>query len=262
MPARAIWRAELRLGAIRVPVKLYAAVQDAAIHFRLLHAADHAPVTQEMVDPVHDRPVAREQVQKGLEVDEGTFVVLQPAELAALAPPPSREVAVEQFVAPAAIDLRWFERPYFLGPDGDDAAYAALVQELRRRDRVGIARWVMRRKRHQGALYARGDHLVLQRLRHAEELVAIEAVRPPAGRAPDAKERALAEQLVAALEGTFDPAAYQDEHRELVRRLVEAKRAGRPAEPPPAAPAERAAEPLRAALEASLREVAEAARGS
>ena len=51
MAARAMWKADLSLGEIKVPVKLYAAVEDARIHFRLLHAADHAPVKQQMVDP-------------------------------------------------------------------------------------------------------------------------------------------------------------------------------------------------------------------
>ena len=47
MAARAMWKADLSLGEIKVPVKLYAAVQDAKVHFRLLHAADHAPVAHE-----------------------------------------------------------------------------------------------------------------------------------------------------------------------------------------------------------------------
>ena len=40
MAARAMWKADLALGELKVPVKLYAAVQDAKVHFRLLHAAE------------------------------------------------------------------------------------------------------------------------------------------------------------------------------------------------------------------------------
>jgi non-homologous end joining protein Ku len=49
--ARAMWRASLRLGDFRLPVKLYAAVEDRSVHFRLLHVADRVPVAQRMVDP-------------------------------------------------------------------------------------------------------------------------------------------------------------------------------------------------------------------
>ena len=59
MAARAMWKADLALGEIKVPVKLYAAVHDTKVHFRLLHAADHAPVKQQMVDPETEQPVLR-----------------------------------------------------------------------------------------------------------------------------------------------------------------------------------------------------------
>ena len=64
MAARAMWKADLALGELKVPVKLYAAVRDAKVHFRLLHAADHAPVKQQMVDPATEQPVPAEQARK------------------------------------------------------------------------------------------------------------------------------------------------------------------------------------------------------
>ena len=86
MAARAMWKADLSLGEIKVPVKLYAAVQDAKIHFRLLHAADHAPVKQQMVDPETEQPVLSEGLKKAVAVDRGVYVLLTDEEQAALAP--------------------------------------------------------------------------------------------------------------------------------------------------------------------------------
>ena len=73
MPARAMWKADLALGETKVPVKLYAAVRDTKVHFRLLHAADHAPVKQQMVDPETEEPVAAEQIKKAVAVDRGVY---------------------------------------------------------------------------------------------------------------------------------------------------------------------------------------------
>jgi DNA end-binding protein Ku len=42
-----------------------------------------------------------------------------------------------------------------------------------------------------------------------------------------ASERELGEQLIAALEGRFDPSALRDEYRERVEKLIAAKRRGR-----------------------------------
>src|SRR5690606_23518959 len=221
MAARAMWKAELDVGDLRVPVKLYAAVQDRKVRFRLLHEKDHAPVQQQMVDPETGEPVPREEIKRAVEVERGVFAVITDEEQAELEPTPSREITVERVLPAASLDLRWFDRPYYLGPDGDEDGYFALAEVLEERGELGIAHWVMRKKRYAGALHARGGHLLLETLRHAGELLRIDSIRPPASRAPDKREIALAEQLIGTLEDTFDPAAYKDEHREQVLALVE-----------------------------------------
>lgn len=252
MAARALWKARVLLGSNRIPVKLYAATQDRKVHFRLLHAADLAPLGQQMVDPQREQVVPKEQQQHGLQVEEGVLVLLSEQERKALHPAPSREITVKQVVARAGLDLRWFDRPYHLGPDGDDESYAALAQLLEERDQVGIAHWVMRGKRYRGALGARNGYLVLETLHHAEQLVPLERVRPAAQRAPDARELALAEQLVAMLEDRFDPAEYRDDYRERLLRLIEAKARGQVIPLAERRPRESSGE-LLDALEASLR---------
>jgi DNA end-binding protein Ku len=262
MPARAMWKAELTLGEVRVPVKLYAAVQDTKVHFRLLHEKDHSPVQQQMVDPETDEIVPREAVKRAVQVERGVFVVLTDEELAALEPKPSREITIERVVPAGSLDLRWFDRPYYLGPDGDEAGYFALAQALETRSRLGIAHWVMRKKRYAGALHARDGYLMLETLRRAGELVQLESIRPPASRAPEEREIKLAQQLLGTLEDEFDPAAYRDEHREQVLALLEDKAKGKVVHFPKAAkrrPTRSLAEDLEASLAAGRK--AEGRRG-
>ncbi|HEY8520730.1 MAG TPA: Ku protein [Gammaproteobacteria bacterium] len=260
MAARAMWKADVCVGALRVPVKLYAAVQDRQVHFRLLHKTDLAPVKQQMVDPETDRPVPREQIRKGLEVDKQVYVLLTDEELAALEPEPSRDIHIEQVVRRGEVDERWFDRPYYLGPDGDEQGYFALAAALADGDRLALARWVMRKKPYAGALLASDGYLVLETLRHAEEIVHIESVRPPPERAPDKREIALAEQLIRALEDRFDPTEYRDEHREQVMKLIEAKARGKPVRLPKERVPKRAGS-LIAQLQASLKSGGKAAHG-
>jgi DNA end-binding protein Ku len=225
--ARAMWKASLELGDVRVPVKLYAGVDDRRVHFRLLHAKDRAPVRQRMIDPRDEREVPSEEVRRGVELEEGLFVVLRGEELASVQPEASRRLELLRFVPPAAIDLSWYSRPYFLGPDGSDADYFALAEALRASERRGIARWVMRGQRHLGVLAPHGDHLALVALHAAGEVVAADRLARPGGSAVSAGERKLAEQLLATLDAPFDPADLRDEHRERVEKLIEAKREGR-----------------------------------
>jgi DNA end-binding protein Ku len=241
-----MWKADLTLGETRVPVKLYSAVQDSKVHFRLLHGADHAPVKQQMVDPATEQPVESAKTKKAVAVDRGVFVVLTEEEQAALTPKPSRLISVEQVVAKSAIDERWFDRPYYLGPDGDDEGYFALAETLKKRDAVGVAHWVLRNKSYVGALQASGGYLLLDTLRYTQQIVTVDAVRPNANRAPDKREIALAEQLIAALEDRFDATEFRDEYQEQLKRMLEIVRF-------PKAPKREQADSLMASLQASLK---------
>ena len=51
MAKRSIWKGVIGFGDLSEPIKLYAAVEEKRVHFRLLHEKDHIPVKQEMVNP-------------------------------------------------------------------------------------------------------------------------------------------------------------------------------------------------------------------
>jgi DNA end-binding protein Ku len=255
-----MWKAEVEIDDIRVPVKLYAAVADAKVHFRLLHEKDNTPVKQQMVDPETDEPVAPELIQRGIEVERGVYVLLKPEEQAALEPKPSRSIAVERVVDADKIDERWFDRPYYLGPDGDDEGYFALAAALEKNSWIAIAHWVMRKKSYAGALYGSDGYLLLDTLRSAEEVVDIESIRPGVQGAPNPREIKLAEQLIGTLEDRFDAAAYKDEYREQVLALLEAKAHGKVVRFPKAA-RRKPTDSLLRDLEASLKGGGKRARG-
>jgi DNA end-binding protein Ku len=225
--ARAIWKGVIRFGDVTAPVKLYSAVQDRGVSFRLLHEKTLEPVKQRMVNPVTGDVVPYDEVRRGYEVEEGVFVVLEEEELESIRPQPSRDIAVTRFLDPSLINHQWYDRPYHLGPDEDVESYYALVEALEAEEKEGLAHWTMRNKAYTGALRAEDGHLVLITLRSAEEVIPASALEPPRGRQPDPKELKMAEQLVAALEDEFDPAAYRDEYRDRVLELVEAKAEGK-----------------------------------
>jgi len=226
MAARAIWKGELKLNSTKVPVKLYSAVQDQTVRFHILEQKSKTRVKQHMVEPESGKEVSNEEIQKGFEVEPGTFVILDEEELAKLEPEASREIEITQFLPPSQIPPEYFDRPYYLGPDGDQAAYFALAEALRKKEREGVAHWVMRKQPYVGAVRAVDDYLMLFTLRNAEEVLSAKDLPKPAGRAPDKKELAMATQLVELLKGEFDPKEYKDEYRERVMEFVEKKAKG------------------------------------
>jgi DNA end-binding protein Ku len=254
MAARAIWKGRIQFGDVDVPVKLYSAVQDRNVRFRLLHAKDMEPVKQQMVNPETGKIVPYEDVQRAYRTDDGDLVMLDADELAELEPEASRDIEITRFVPPEVITHQWYDRPYFLGPDDDDDAYFALVEALREQKREGVARWVMRKKEYVGALRLEGDHLMLMTLRHAGEVVDVSALKPPGGRTLDEREVKMAAQLVAALEDELDMTAFRDEYRDRVLELVEAKAEGKVVKFP-AAPKKQTDKSLASMLEQSVKDL-------
>jgi DNA end-binding protein Ku len=180
-----------------------------------------------MINPDSGEEVASKEIQKGFEVEPGTFVLLDEKELASLEPKAAREIEIKHFVPPSAIAPEFYDRPYYLGPDGDTEAYFALAEALRKKEREGVAHWVMRKQPYVGALRAQDDYLMLFTLRSPEEVLSAKELPRPAGRAPDKKELSMAQQLVEMLKGEFNPKDYHDEYRERVRAFVEKKAKGR-----------------------------------
>lgn len=251
MAARAIWKGQLKIGTTKVPVKLYSAVQDRTVRFNILDDRHKMRVKQHMIDPDSGEEVPNEEIQKGYEIEPGRFVILTEPDLAALEPPPSRDIEIEEFVDQDKISQQWFERPYYLGPDNGDKDYFALAEALKNQEKEGIAHWVMRKKYYAGVLRAIDDYLYLFTLRDAKEVISANDLAKPAGAAPTQKELAMAKQLVEMLHGEFNAADYKDEYRERVEKFIAQKAKGR-APRLQAVKTKRKTESLGAALEKSL----------
>lgn len=252
MAARAIWKGIITFADITLPVKLYSAVEDRTVHFRLLHRDDGSPVKQAMVNPDTGDIVPPDQTLRAWHTEEGEEVLLTQEELTQLKPEKSRQIAILKFLPQQVIDHRWYDRPYYLGPDGADAEYAALIKALATSQHEGLAHWVMRNKEYFGALRLFQGYPMLISLRYAEQVVAADELQPPSGKPLDERELNMARQLINMLDAEFEPEVYHDEYRERVLELIAAKQRGEHIKRPPPRQ-KQATDDITQALEASLK---------
>lgn len=229
--ARATWKGAISFGLVSVPVQLFTAVRHHSVHFRQLHEGTNARVERKRVDAETGDEVPYDEIIKGYEVGDARYVVIDPDELAALDPEASRTIDIRDFVDGAEIDPLYYDRGYYLLPDGEAAVkpYRLLTAAMRERNRVAIAKFVMRNKEYLAAIRARDDLLLLSTMNYADEVADPADVR---GDLLDTdvelqeRELDMAGRLVDSLTTGFDPTAYHDEYQDRVMELIEAKANG------------------------------------
>lgn len=253
---RPTWRGSISFGLVSVPVQLFTAVRPNTIRFKQLNAATKAPVRQKRVDEQTGEEVPYRDIVKGYEVSDNRYVVVERDELAALDPRASRLIDILDYVEAAEIDPIYYDRAYYLTPDGEIAAkpYRLLLEAMARAQKVAIAKLVMRNRAYLAAIRAQDDMLLLSTMHYQDEVADPSDLDVDLGSDVNVNDREvkMAEQLIESLTTSFDPTAYRDEHRERVLGFLEARAEGEQVDLAPEERDEGNVVDLVAALEQSL----------
>lgn len=226
---RAIWNGHITFGLISIPVALHSAVEASErVSFRLLHRKDHAPIVYKKFCSKEDVEVGNDEIVKGYELDDDSYAAVEKEDIEKAeqeAAAGTEDMEVLQFVELGAVNPLSFDHPYYISPrKGGEKAYGVLRDALLETRRVGIVRFLLRRKPTLGALLPGPEAIALESLRPYEEL------RNPAkvGAPPTTKKSAevkMAKMLVDQMSGEgWDPTEHQDEYRKSLRKLLASKK--------------------------------------
>ncbi|WP_296278271.1 Ku protein [Pseudoxanthomonas sp.] len=223
--ARPIWTGTLSFGLLNIPVSLMSGERKVDISFRMLDSRDKKPIRFERVNAETGEEVPWKDIIKAFEYDKGSYVVVEKEDIASAAPQTHESVDVEAFVDREEIGLRFFEKPYILVPGKKaEKGYVLLRDTLASTGKAGVARVVIRTREYLCAVVPEGDALVLLMLRYPQELVDPEEYKLPGGKAADyritAKEREMAETLIASMSAPWTPDDYQDEFRKRLEAII------------------------------------------
>lgn len=254
--ARAMWSGSISFGLVNIPVKLYNAVSPKTVRFHQLHDKDGVRIKQKRVCPVDGEEVPNDHIVKGYEISRNRYVVVHPEELEALDARKTHMVDIVDFVPAEQIDPVYFDHPYYLVPDrGAQKAYLLLRKAMEQKQRIAIARVVLRTKEYTVAIRPAGDALNMSTLFYQDEIVSatsFEGLPSEDQTELPARELGMAERLIEMLETDFEPGKYHDEYRERVLELIDRKAQGEEiAVQPEVEPAPKVID-LMSALEASL----------
>lgn len=120
--ARPVWSGTISFGLVNVPVKAYTAVRDHDIHFHQLDKKSGSRIRYQKVAEKSGRGVDADEIEMGFEVSKGRYVTFDKDELDEIRPKSTKAIDVTDFVALEEVDPIYYERTYWLAPDGDTYA--------------------------------------------------------------------------------------------------------------------------------------------
>jgi DNA end-binding protein Ku len=226
MAARAIWRGQIRLALVSIPVELFPATKSGAqIQFHQVHEPTGKRIKYEKVVPGIG-PVDRDEIVKGYEVSKGHYVLLDQEEIDSVKLESRKTLDLVEFVDVGDIDAMYYEKPYFVVPADDlaEEAYVVLRDALKAAKKVGVGQLAMRGQEYVVALKPCGRGLLLETLRYADEVHKAQSYfREICDQQPDADLLDMAAMLIERKTGKFDPAEFHNRYVDALHHLIEEK---------------------------------------
>jgi DNA end-binding protein Ku len=229
MAPRSTWKGFLKVSLVSIPIKVYPASESAAtLSFHQLHDECRTRIQQKRWCPHCEREVANTELAKGYEFEKGRYVVLEEDDFAKVATESTRVINLVQFADAEELDPIYFDRPYFLAPDGPMASEAYAVMREGMKGKTGIGKLALYGREYLVAVQPRDKGIVMFTLHHAAEIRSMDQIDelrtvPAEIKADEAK---LARQVIGSFDGHLDMANFHDEYRDGLRAIIDAKIAG------------------------------------
>src|SRR3982751_984612 len=185
MPARPIWRGQIRLALVSIPVELFPATKSGAqIQFHQVHEPSGKRIKYEKVVPGIG-PVDKDEIDATY-FDNPYYIV------------PADDLAEE--------------------------AYVVLRDALKAAKKVGVGQLAMRGQEYVVALKPCGRGLLLETLRYADEVHKSSGFfRDIGDTKPDPDLLDMASMLIERKAGEFDPNEFHNRYVDALHRLIEEK---------------------------------------
>ena len=257
MAVTGIWTGTISFSLVAIPVQLVKAVRPGRVSFRLLHSKDYSPLARRMLCPEEEVLVPSDEIIRGYEIGPDKYILVTDEELESVSPERSRTIEILEFIDLREVDTVYFDQPYYLVPaKGGEKAYRLLVEVMRRTNKAGLAKFVLREREYLVAVKSTGEALALITLHYREEILSEEDLEPAQGEL-EAKEKSRLKKSIENMMADFNPEHYADQRRDRIMDLLKKKAKEQGQVEAPRVEEEEGEGPadLIAALEESMRQV-------
>ena len=212
----------ISFGLVNIPVDLYTATQDVGIRFNQLHKACKQRIKYKKVCPnCNISDLKPDDIVKGYEYEKDRYVIMENEDFENIKTEKDKSITILHFADLEQIDPIFFEKTYYVTPNGSDKAYALLKTALENERKVAIGKTVLGTKETLVTIRPAKEGLIIETMYFLEEIKAIP--KPVANIEVVEAELDMAKMLINNMTAEFKPEEYNDTYTERLKDAIDKK---------------------------------------
>lgn len=227
MASRPVWKGQIRLSLVSIPVEIFAATKSGAqISFRQIHRKSGKRIHYDKVAEGIG-PVDADEIIKGYEFAKDEYVLLTDEEIEGVKLETKKTLELVQFVDSNDIPPLYYDKPYYVVPQDDLAedAFRVVRDALRGAKKTGLGQLAMRGKEYLVALRPCGSGLLLETLHYADEIQKADTIfEDISDETAEEDLLAVASELIKRKTSPFKAENFKNHYTEALKRLIAEKR--------------------------------------
>lgn len=227
MAPHSFWKGYLRLSLVTCRVAMVPATTTRKkVRFNTLNRATGNRIESRYVDEKTGKPVRDQDQRKAYPISEDQLIVLEDAELEAVALESTRTIDIDSFIPRDDIGWIWLDTAHYLTPDDKIAeeAFSVIRDAMAATGTVGIARLVLYRRERAVMLEPRGKGIVVWTLRYGDEVREAEQSAGLDASKPDPKALKLVTKLIDDRTQDWSPSLVEDPVQKRLKSIIAAKK--------------------------------------
>lgn len=215
------FKGSISFGLVYIPIKLHNIIKDNDIGFNMIDRKTKSRIQYKKVAIGSGEEVSQKDIVKGYQYEDNKYILMEDEDFEKIKTKKDKTISIEKFVDIEEIDPLYFDKSFYVVPEGAEKAFVLLLSAMEKEGKVGIAKSVIGSKETLIALRVKNGQMLLNTMYFNEE-VQKNPIKD-INRDVNPKELALAKTLIDNMKGDFKPEEYKDEYREKLMKAIETK---------------------------------------
>ncbi len=215
------YKSSISFGLVYIPIRLHNIIRPNNIGFNMLDKKTNSRISYKKVAVASGEEVDNQDIVKGYQYEKDRYVIFEDSDFEKIKTTRDKSINIERFVEIDEIDPIYYNKSYYVTPDGAERAFILLKDAMESEGKIGIARTVLGTKDNLIALRINNGEMVLNSMHFYSEVQKnpIKEIKVQA----DQREIELARMIINSMVSKFQPEDYNDEYYLRLQHAIQEK---------------------------------------